>query len=584
MNIPLRSLGLAGLACFALVPRQAAQDVTVGGLRWFQPFGVPDTPPKTQQPLRPDFPRDLRKTGEIGYVIVTRCLDAQGQSLMLEPRSSNSWYSQAVTQASSDWKMTPAMLAGKPVNSWFWVPVIFNPASAAADLADATPRLLEVTPVVVSPAIVKKLRENTTAWGTVSLDSSGVPLRVKLEAPASDELRPFVDAALEQWRFAPARKDGRPIAAELRLAFLFYPPIAPVPGNQKPPKATRQSPPVYPYEMLQSGLVGEVTLSFVVDTKGNVVNPVVIRSNNPAFDQPAIAALLKWKFEAGTVDDRPVDTTMRVPIIFLLGDGGGREAVSVTQPSRRQQAKMPEEIRYDVAPKPRGFAKPVFPYPLLLEGKTGNAVVLFQISAEGKVTSLKVAEASQPEFGLALVAAAETYEFDPALKGGHPVATVARTEQAFTTNQSDHLVVSEDLALLRREKKKPETIMGADRLDAPLKPLSRKAPQFPVTLARNVDHGEAVIEWLVDETGHARLPRIISASEPAFGYAAVQAVAQWLFETPKSGGKPAVARARVPFEFRIAPPVLGTAVGTPPQTDQRDPASSPEKETSHDSN
>ena len=431
-------------------------------------------------------------------------------------------------------------------------------------------KILAATPVVVSPAMMKKLRENTIAWGTVSLDSSGVPQRVTLEAPASDALLPFVDAALKEWRFAPARKGGQPVAADIRMAFLFYPPIAAVVGNQKPPRVTQQMPPEYPDEMRRSGLIGEVNLSFVVNPKGKVVNPVVIRSNNPAFDQPAIAALLRWRFEPATIDGRPVNARMSVPIIFSFNNGWGNEAATVDTSSRRAQANLPEEIRYDVAPKIRGIVQPVYPYLALREGKNGKAVVMFQINPKGEVAGLKIAEAAQPEFGLALAAAVETYQFDPALKDGHPVTSILKTEQDFTSGQIDNLVADEDLSLLRREKKKPETIVGADRLDAPLKPLSRRSPVFPVTLADRLDHGEAMIELLVDESGHARLPRIVSTSNPAFGYAAVQAVAQWLFEPPKSGGKPVVARTRVPFEFELETPVLGTGVGTPRPAEKGD--------------
>lgn len=581
MNILLRRLSLCGLPLLLFVPRQAAQEITIGEPGWFQSEGVPDTLPKVRRPLRPHLPHELSQNEEIGYVIVTQCLDAQGRVLVLEARSEHPWYRRAVFDALDDWKMSPAMLGGKPVNSWFWVSVIFNPASASADLPEATPRLLTVTPVVVSPAMMKKLRENTTAWGTVSLDSSGAPQRVALEAPPSEKLLPFIETALKHWRFAPARKGGQTVAADIRIPFLFYTPIPPVAGNQKPPRVTQQIVPEYPYGMRRSGLVAEVTLSFVVNLQGSVTNPVVIQSNNPMFDQPAIAALLKWKFEPGTIDGRPINTPMTVPIIFSFNDGSGEEAVSVTSSSRRQQAKLPEELRYDVAPNPRNYSLPVYPYSLLREGKTGKAIVLFQIGPQGRVTALKIAEAAQPEFGLALAAAAETYEFDPGLKGGHPVSTVLKTEREFTTGGSDNLVVAEDLALLRREKKKPETIVGADRLDAPLRPLSQKAPVFPMAPPAEVDYGEAVIELLVDESGRARLPRIISATDSAFGYAAAQAVAQWLFEAPKCGGKATVARLRVPFEFKREPPVMGTGVGTSQQPAKENSSVPPAGETHH---
>src|SRR5208283_2959640 len=166
-------------------------------------------------------------------------------------------------------------------------------------------------------------------------------------------------------------------------------------------------------------------------------------------------------------------------------------------------------------------------------------------------------------FGLALAAAAETFEFDPALKDGHPVPAALKFEQEFGPQAKNGIITDDDLSLFRRENKKPESIIGANQLDAPLMPLSRRSPFFPLALRGKVEHGEAVIEMLVDEEGRVRLPRIVEATDPAFGYAAVQAAAQWLFEHPQSGGKPAVVRVRVPFSFEVKPPVLGTAVGEP---------------------
>ena len=64
-----------------------------------------------------------------------------------------------------------------------------------------------------------------------------------------------------------------------------------------------------------------------------------------------------------------------------------------------------------------------------------------------------------------------------------------------------------------------------------------------------VKGGETLIEILVDEEGRARLPRILSASDEAFGYAAVQGVAAWRFDPPKRGGRPVVVRVQIPFSF-----------------------------------
>ena len=59
------------------------------------------------------------------------------------------------------------------------------------------------------------------------------------------------------------------------------------------------------------------------------------------------------------------------------------------------------------------------------------------------------------------------------------------------------------------------------------------------------------------------MPPDFSGKRSGLGYAAVQAAAQWLFEPPKSGGKPAVVRLIVPFVFKIKPPVMESATGGP---------------------
>jgi TonB family protein len=222
---------------------------------------------------------------------------------------------------------------------------------------------------------------------------------------------------------------------------------------------------------------------------------------------------------------------------------------------------MPEELVYDVNPKIRGIVNPVFPYAPLRDDKKGRAAVFLAIDPTGNVVQTKVVEATLPEFGLALAAAAETFLFDPALKNGNRVRAVLKIEQEFSSSAENRIITDDDLALLWIEKKKPESIIGAGKLDAPLKPLSRRSPVFPLALRGKVDRGEARIEVLIDEKGHPRLPRIAAASDPAFGYAAVQAAAQWLFEPPKSGGKPAVVRVIMPFVFEIKPSATGTPVG-----------------------
>lgn len=85
--------------------------------------------------------------------------------------------------------------------------------------------------------------------------------------------------------------------------------------DQKP-RAVYQGAPLYPSEMRGKKLEGVVTLIFVVDSDGKVLNPRVEKSSHSAFENPALNAVKKWKFEPGLRGGERVPCKMRVPIRF----------------------------------------------------------------------------------------------------------------------------------------------------------------------------------------------------------------------------------------------------------------------------
>jgi len=61
---------------------------------------------------------------------------------------------------------------------------------------------------------------------------------------------------------------------------------------------------------------GTVYIIFIVSTEGRVQDPVVQRSSNPRFNESALSAIKRWRFEPGKRNGRPVSFRMRVPITF----------------------------------------------------------------------------------------------------------------------------------------------------------------------------------------------------------------------------------------------------------------------------
>jgi protein TonB len=86
------------------------------------------------------------------------------------------------------------------------------------------------------------------------------------------------------------------------------------------PRPTYQRAPVHPPEMKRAGISGTVRLEFVVTAEGTTRNIKVIRSTNPAFEENAIRAVRKWRFQPGEKDGKAVDARVRIPISFSVGN------------------------------------------------------------------------------------------------------------------------------------------------------------------------------------------------------------------------------------------------------------------------
>lgn len=85
--------------------------------------------------------------------------------------------------------------------------------------------------------------------------------------------------------------------------------------DQKP-RAVFQASPTYPSEMRGRKIEGVVTVLFVVDETGKVVRQRAEKSNNEAFEKPALDAVKQWKFEPAVKGGQRVACKMRVAVRF----------------------------------------------------------------------------------------------------------------------------------------------------------------------------------------------------------------------------------------------------------------------------
>jgi protein TonB len=87
------------------------------------------------------------------------------------------------------------------------------------------------------------------------------------------------------------------------------------------PRARLQPAPDYPYSMRSRRVEGTVVVEFLVDEAGNVYSSAVLRATNPGFEEAALRAVARWKFESGYKDGRKVRFRMSVPVVFRISAG-----------------------------------------------------------------------------------------------------------------------------------------------------------------------------------------------------------------------------------------------------------------------
>jgi TonB family protein len=195
-----------------------------------------------------------------------------------------------------------------------------------------------------------------------------------------------------------------------------------------------------------------------------------------------------------------------------------------------------------LAPEVRILADPVWPFEALLQGQGGSADVSFTVTERGLVTDAIVDRATAPEFGAALRAAVETWAFEPTRDHGEAVMVHLRRHGGFRPLSADEVRLLQAL--------REGTVGSAKGLDGKLVPVFRMTQVYPAALKLDGrPAGTAMIEFVIDREGRARLPRIVSATREEFGWAAATAAAQWVFQPPMRGGQPVDVKVRVPFNF-----------------------------------
>ncbi len=204
-----------------------------------------------------------------------------------------------------------------------------------------------------------------------------------------------------------------------------------------------------------------------------------------------------------------------------------------------------DAVKFDVAPATLRKAAPVYPYDMLLAGRTGWAEASFVVDYLGRPLFANPKAASDPAFAHALVAMVEASEYAPAKKGKHTVMAPSNEQFRFAEDTLDDSAKR----VLGELRKGGGTIAPVSMLDARPRALRQDSPVYPRALKDDGLTGQAEIEFVVDKDGRVLFPHIVSATHEDFGWAAATAVAQWRFQPPQRNGQAVDTLMRVPILF-----------------------------------
>jgi len=154
--------------------------------------------------------------------------------------------------------------------------------------------------------------------------------------------------------------------------------------------------------------------------------------------------------------------------------------------------------------------------------------------------------ASDPAFAKAAVAMIEANEFAPVKKDKR--ATMALSSQRINF-PGEAALDPEAKRILTELRKAQPSLCSQGELDERPKAIRQSAPVYPRAMKDDGLTGQAEIEFVVTANGKVLFPRIISATQEDFGWAAAAAVAQWRYEPPTKNGQKVDARITVPVLF-----------------------------------
>ncbi len=429
--------------------------------------------------------------------------------------------------------------------------------------ATALPQSLSWVPPVFPPQVAGKRQKGWVRLSFIVTETGDVTT-ARVVASSGKVFESAALGSVLKWRFVPGLINGSkaPWCMEVTLPFTEADIARWAKATTMPKKVseTLSAPPRtrsvqvsgndpdYPDSLLPRRLSGEVGAVLFIDASGRVQDVKIVATTHSDFINPALAALKHWSFKPAGQGDLALPDRDAVLVRFTYL-GGVTTRFSPLSAANISIANPQDAIGLSRRPSIVMVTDPVYPYDLLVAGKTGEARADFTIGIDGSAGLISVSSAADPEFGRALAAALECCLFDPPQIGHSPTPLRVTEVESFTL-AGDNPAAAARARLVEQIRNGTLPAYTEKDLDEPLNRRFQVAPVYPADLRSRRLSGTAEIEFIIDIEGRCRLARIVKASDERFGWAAATAVERQVYDPPRRHGQPIDLRVTVPFEFK----------------------------------
>lgn len=274
---------------------------------------------------------------------------------------------------------------------------------------------------------------------------------------------------------------------------------------------------IYPEIARRAGIQGRVILQFVVDTDGQVVEPVVVRGIGAGCDEEALRVVRTARFKPGIQRGEPVRVRMSLPVTFDLGPAN---------PARRLRLDLSGDAGITMDGRPSSIDE--------LRGLQGIdwKETLVELRSDFSATRSWIAEVRRTLEDLGALRVA----FSTAVRAGDRPPPPPPAEQPPPPPGAETFVIVEQM---------PDLIGGLDGLQAKM--------IYP-EIARNAGiEGRVILQFIVEPDGSVSNPVVVRGIGGGCDEEALRVVSEAVFTPGRQRGEPVRVKMSLPITFDLDP-------------------------------